>query len=87
MSGVNGKPGVVTVPATQIRDSIKRQVEAVLATLPTDKAQVAEIGVDLATGVNLVYAARFGEEWTAVAYVGKNWSGPIEGGAFLRWTQ
>jgi hypothetical protein len=84
------QPGVVVTPPHLIGDSIKRHVEATLGTIPPGKGHVAELSITLESGVNVAYAARIHDgpragEWDVVAYVGKNWNGPIQGGVNVRW--
>jgi len=81
------KKGVIEVPPSMISESIKRIVDRELASIPKGKAQVAKVSIDLSTGVNLAYAAKFNDTWQVVAWVGSNWSGDIEGGAQVQWSK
>ena len=80
-----GPPRVVTLSPMLIRDSLKTEVDKVLKDLPPDKGGMAEVTVDLERGINLVYAYRDPVKgWTAAAYVGRHWDGPIVGGIQVR---
>lgn len=68
-------PGVIVTPPSQIRASIKTQVDAALADIPPEKTG-ALVAVSTPVGVNLAVAARLRTGWTIAAWVGKNWRGP-----------
>lgn len=80
-SPTNDIPGVVKTPPDQIRGAIRAAVAECLATIPPGKSGVVEVGVSLEHGVNLVYAHKVNDRWTAFSWVGRNWSGEITGGA------
>lgn len=71
-----------------ISGSIKRQVALALADAPK-KANVAKLAVDLAAGVNVVYAYRPAptSPWTVEAYIGSNWKGKVQGGVEIVWAR
>lgn len=74
-------PGVIVSPPSRIRDSIKVEVERALAQIPPGKQSMAQVDIHLKSGINVAYAYKTGKGWTVGAYVGKTWSGPVEGGA------
>jgi hypothetical protein len=81
----NGVKGVVKTPPSQIRGAIRAAVAEALAEIPPDRNGIAELAVSLESGVNLVYAHKMqGGKWTAVAYLGSNWSGEISGGVSVK---
>jgi hypothetical protein len=77
-------PGVVVQPPRlSIREAIDAEVAKLLPEIPEGHA-TAVIAIDTERGVNLVIAGKFGDGWSAAAYVGKSWgTGPIVGGARL----
>jgi hypothetical protein len=78
------QPGVITWQPSQIRESVKLEVEKYLATLPRDRGAMAEISIDMQRGVNLAVAVRDPKNgnWEAGLYVGKSFDGPIVGGVY-----
>lgn len=83
-SPTNNVKGVVIAQPGQIRGAIKAAVAEALAGIPPGKQGMAEVAVDLDTGVNLVYAHKTPDgKWTAAAWVGRTWEGDISGGAVI----
>ena len=78
--------GVATVPGpmvpTTIAASIRSSVAAVLGDLPAD-AKGAVVAIATEKGVNLAVAYRGERGLTVGAYIGKEWSRPIEGGVVV----
>jgi hypothetical protein len=84
--------GVVILPPSAIRDSIKREVDKVLTQLPAGKGVVAEIAVTLEGGVNAAVAYRSQDDetwgqWQVGFYIGteKSFRTNLQGGAYVRW--
>ena len=72
-------PGVVQYPPTLISDSLKRQVDAVLANVPADK-KAALVTVATTKGFNVAFAYRVGDRLKVASWVGKSWDQPLEAG-------
>lgn len=79
------RAGVVIAPARVISDSIKAAVDRTLGELPPG-THGAIVGIATDKGVNLAIAHRSDHGWEVAAYIGKTWTGPIEGGAFVKKT-
>lgn len=73
------------VPPGPIAAMIKSQVHQVLAEIPDGK-NGALVAVGTAEGINLAVAHRTGDHFTVVAWIGKSWTGPLDGGASVRAT-
>lgn len=81
-----GESGVVmNPPPHQFIDAVNQSItEFVNATLrPGDRGGIVAVGTT--KGVNLAVVQRVGSGGEIVAYVGKTWGEPIEGG--LLWRQ
>lgn len=75
---LGGSPGVVTWKPSQIRDSVRQEVDKYLSTLPTDKWFVAEVNLLMPDGINAAIGVRdpMHGTWEAVLYVGKKFDQP-----------
>lgn len=75
--------GVVTLPPSAIRESIRSEVDKALAEIPAGKQGMAQVNISLKDGVNVAYATKLPSGWTAVVYVGRKWDSELIGGAHV----
>lgn len=84
---MNEQPGVVSLSPQQatgvISASIRASVAAALKDVP-ENAKGAVVAIATEKGVNLAIAYRGERGLTVGAYVGKQWSRPIEGGIIVQ---
>ena len=72
--------GVVLASPSVISDSLKRQVDAVLAQVPADK-KAALVTVATTKGFNVAFAYRVGDRLKVASWVGKSgWDQPLDAG-------
>lgn len=72
-SPLNPRSGVVVTPPGMIRSAIKLEVDRALADIPKDK-NGAMVAVATPAGVNLAIAAKTGNGWEVVGWIGKSWA-------------
>lgn len=77
-------PGVAyAAPPAELLPAITGQISAALASLRPGSTG-ALVAIVTETGANAAIVAKLPHGWETIAYIGKRWGGPIEGGAAIR---
>lgn len=79
------KPRVEQVPPpANILGTINSQIESALNAMPEGAFANAVLKVETTAGINLAMVAKIDETWTVMAWAGKRWGAPVEGGVAVQ---